>query len=354
MIKSNITNISRSSGFYLIAEIGVNHEGSLSKALELIHAAKEGGANAAKFQTYKASKLASVNSPSYWDLNMEPTTSQFELFKKFDSFTNDDYYRCFEECQRLDIDFLSTPFDFDAVDFLDPLMPFYKVASADITNIPFLKYIASKSKPVVFSTGASNISEIDLAVNTLKSSGCKSIIPLHCVLSYPTFNTDANLNMINFLMDFYPDLIIGYSDHTLADNDMTVLTSAYIKGARIIEKHFTLDKSIHGGDHLHSMDPLDLKRFTNNLHHLNDILGSYNRDVLECEKLSRLNARRSICVSSNIKKGDKFSYDNLTIKRPGHGLSPIYFDDVIGKVSSSDLFVDDLLYDYNVKDFSLN
>jgi len=348
MIKLGSKTITRISSPYIIAEIGVNHEGSLSKAFELIHAAKESGADAAKFQTYKAEKLASVNSPSYWDLNMEPTTSQFELFKKYDSFSVDDYFKCYEECNKQGIDFLSTPFDFDAVDFLNPLMPFFKIASADITNLPFLKYIASFGKPVVFSTGASTISEINNALSTLKNNGCDSIVPLHCVLSYPTAHSDANLNMINFLLDSYPDLIIGYSDHTLADSDMNILSAAYLKGARVIEKHFSLDKSIPGGDHLHSMDPSDLKLFIDKLSFFDDISGSYERHVLECEKLSRLNARRSICVSKAITAGDIFSTENLTIKRPGHGLSPEFFDSVIGKASTVDLAIDDLLYEKHV------
>ena len=186
---------------YIIAEIGVNHEGSLEKAKELIELAKEGGANAAKFQTYKADTIASVNSPAYWDRSMESTASQHELFQKYDCFDEKDYIALCEHCHKVGIEFLSTPFDEVAVDFLDPLMPFFKIASADITNIPFLRKIAFKQKPVLLSTGASNQAEIDLAISELQKYGCKDLCLLHCILNYPTLNENANLDMINGLQE---------------------------------------------------------------------------------------------------------------------------------------------------------
>ena len=171
--------ITRDSIPYVIAEIGVNHEGKLSQALELIDLAKEGGADAAKFQTYKAEKLASKYSPAYWDTKKEPTLSQFELFKKYDSFNEKDYKKLANHCEDINIDFISTPFDSEAVDYLEPIIPFYKIASADITNKPMLKQIAAKNKPIVLSTGASNLSEIKEAVSIIESNGCKNYALLH-------------------------------------------------------------------------------------------------------------------------------------------------------------------------------
>ena len=191
---------------YIIAEIGVNHEGDFEKAKKLIYEAKEGGADAAKFQSYKASTLASKNSPSYWDTNKEKTKSQYELFKKFDSFNEKEYVALAEFCNSIDISFLSTPFDNESIDYLYPLVPFYKIASADITNVPFLRKVAKKNKPIILSTGASNLDEINFAIKTIKDCKNNEIGLLHCILNYPTNNIDANLSMITSLKEKYPDV----------------------------------------------------------------------------------------------------------------------------------------------------
>lgn len=328
---------------YIIAEIGVNHEGSLDKAMELIKLAKDGGASAAKFQSYKAGTLASKNSPSYWDLSQESTTSQYELFKKYDSFGEREYEKLYAYCRELNIDFLSTPFDDDSLRFLTPLMKLIKIASADLTNIPFLRKVAKTKKPVVLSTGASTVSEICLALEELQKNGTEEISLLHCVLNYPTMDENANLGMIDHLMRLFPDLIIGYSDHTLPDSEMMVLSTSYIKGARIIEKHFTHDKSLPGNDHYHAMDVHDLKRFNQQVERVLKIEGSYYKKPLNSEEISRKNARRSIVLTQDIKEGEVFSDLNLTYKRPGTGISPIYWDEVIGTRASSDLREDHIL-----------
>ncbi len=322
---------------YIIAEIGVNHNGSLDKAKILIKAAKDAGASGVKFQTYKAEKIASKDSPSYWDLNMEPCKNQYELFKKYDTFTDADYKVCFEYAKSLNIDFLSTPFDADAVEFLDPLVPFHKIASADITNVPLLRHVASKLKPVVISTGASNLTEIEFAVNELSSYGCEEIVLLHCILNYPTSFSDANLNMIDSLQISFPNIHIGISDHTLADSDMLSLTTAYIKGARVIEKHFTDDKTIKGGDHLHSMDKNDLVKLNKNIAFVNSLLGLSIKKPLESEEKARKNARRSIVVASDVKCGTELIESDLTYKRPASGISTLHWDDVIGRVVKENL-----------------
>ncbi|MBX7148103.1 N-acetylneuraminate synthase family protein [bacterium] len=329
---------------YVIAEIGVNHEGSLEQAKRLIELTKEGGADAAKFQSYKADTLASKHSPAYWDTTKEPTLSQHQLFKKYDNFSPEDYVELAAHCRNVGIDFLSTPFDDASVEFLDPLMPFFKIASADLTNIPFLRRIASKKKPVLLSTGAATLGEIDIAVETLTRAGAKDILLLHCILNYPTENANAHLRMIKGLQRAYPDHLIGYSDHTLPDDAMTSLVSAYLLGAVVIEKHFTHDKTLIGNDHYHAMDVNDLKRFVSLAKRVHVLLGNAeHKSPITTEGISRLNARRSIVAARDISKGHKFTESDLTYKRPGTGVSPIHWDEVIGGSALRDIKADDVL-----------
>lgn len=316
---------------YIIAEIGVNHEGKLTKALKLIDLAKEGGADAAKFQTYKAEKLASKHSPAYWDLKKESTSSQYALFKKYDSFNEVDYQKLANHCEDVNIDFISTAFDSDAVDYLEPMMPFYKIASADITNKPMLRQIASKNKPIVLSTGASNLGEIKEAISIIESNGCKEYALLQCVLNYPSSYENTNLNMIKGLMEEFPDQIIGYSDHTIPDKNMMVVTSAWIKGAQIIEKHFTDDKKQQGNDHYHAMDINDLKILRKNIEFLKQTDGGHKKIDLDSEDIARNNARRSIVALKDINSGSYISEELITCKRPNYGISPMHWDDIIGR-----------------------
>lgn len=335
--------ISQNSKPYIIAEIGVNHEGSFEKAIELIRLAKAGGADAAKFQTYKAEKIASKNSPSYWDLSKESTKSQYELFKKYDSFGKEEYVKLAEFCKSIDIDFLSTPFDEEAVDFLDPLMSFYKIASADITNLPMLRQIAKKKKPVVISTGASTVTEIEEAVLELEKGGVSEIAILHCVLNYPTPPERANLNVINTLERFFPNYIIGYSDHVKPDDDMQVLLTSYLLGARIIEKHFTYNKELLGNDHYHAMDKEDLINFNQKLEFVQNLLGSSQKIVLPEERISRENARRSIVAKKQIEVGQVINESMITYKRPGTGISTRFWDEVIGKKTNRKIEEDEII-----------
>ncbi len=329
---------------YVIAEIGVNHEGSLSLAKELIYQAKEGGADAAKFQSYKASKIASKNAMSYWDTSLERTKNQYELFKKYDKFNPSDYEKLKEYSDELKIDFLSTPFDHEAVNFLDELVPFFKVASADITNIPMLELIAKKKKPIILSTGASDIKEINLAIDTLKQSECEEIVLLHCILNYPTENHNANLKMIKHLSDMYKEFFIGYSDHTLPDKHMNTLVYAYLLGAIVIEKHFTNDKTKQGNDHYHAMDKYDLKNFINRISEIKELIGeSITKEPIEGEEISRKNARRSLVLSHSLKKNHLLIEEDILCKRPGTGISPINIKDVIGKKLTRNLEEDHIL-----------
>lgn len=326
-----ITSTSRP---YVIAEIGVNHEGSIQKAKELISLAKEGGADAAKFQSYKAGTLASKHSPAYWDTTKEPTLSQHALFSKYDKFGEQDYIALAEYAQKEGIDFLSTPFDDRAVEFLAPLVPYFKIASADLTNFPFLKKIAKKGKPIVLSTGASTLDEIKMAVGVLENAGCESLALLHCILNYPTDNKNAHLGMIKNLQEVFPGKIIGYSDHTLPDEMMSSLITAQLLGAVILEKHFTHDKTMPGNDHYHAMDVTDLKRFRDLSGHVMTLLGKETeKKPIETETISRQNARRSIVLFKDVPAGHIMTAEDLTYKRPGTGVSPEYWDEVVGRKS---------------------
>lgn len=329
---------------YVIAEIGVNHEGSMDQARRLIDLAKEGGADAAKFQSYKAGTLASKHSPSYWDTSKEPTRSQYELFQKYDSFGPDEYVALAEHCRRVGIDFLSTPFDDAAIEFLDPLVPFFKIASADLTNTPFLRKVAGKGKPVVLSTGASTLGEIDTAVAVLETAGCKDIVLLHCILNYPTDNANAHLRMIEGLKRAYPDRLLGYSDHTLPDDAMTSLVTAHLLGAVVIEKHFTHDKTLPGNDHYHAMDVDDLARFVALAERVHVLLGpSAHKAPIATEAISRANARRSIVLAREVAAGHILSDTDLTYKRPGTGVSPVHWDEVLGRKAARALAADHVL-----------
>jgi len=329
---------------YVVAEIGVNHEGSLRQAKRLIELAHEGGAHAAKFQSYKAETLASKHSPAYWDTSKEQTRSQYELFKKYDAFGPSEYNALAEHCGRVGIGFISTPFDARAVEFLAPLVPCFKIASADLTNIPLLRQVATHRKPVLLSTGACTLGEIDMAVRELRGAGCVDIVLLHCILNYPTDYPNAHLGMITGLRRAYPECVIGYSDHTLPDPDMLVGTTAYLLGARVIEKHFTHDKTLPGNDHYHAMDVNDLKRLVQQLKRIRALMGpSDHKAPIPSEDLARLNARRSIVLNQSVEPGTMLTEAMLTYKRPGTGISPLHWDEVIGRRARHALEVDHIL-----------
>lgn len=328
---------------YIIAEAGVNHEGDINKARLMIKLAFEGGANAIKFQSYKAHLLATKNSPPYWDTKKEPAKSQYDLFKKYDSFWRDEYIELANYAREVGIDFLSTPFDFESADFLEPLVPAYKIASADITNLPFLRYVARKGKPILLSTGASAISEIWKAIETIENESNNQIVLLHCILNYPTDYKDANLGMIADMRQKFRGYVIGYSDHTLPERIIEVLSTAWLLGAQIIEKHFTLDKSLPGNDHYHSMDFADLKRLTMFLDYEREIIGKTQKNYLNSELPSRMYARRSLVAARVIPKGKKIEKADIVIKRPGTGVSPEFYDEVIGSIALREIQEDEIL-----------
>lgn len=336
---------------YLIAEMGVNFydtakaEGisPMEAAKRYIDGAAEAGCDCAKFQSYKAGTIVSKNSPAYWDLTKEPTKTQYELFQKHDSFGEAEFAELCEYTHSKGMDFTSTPFDYASADYLAEYVDFYKISSSDASNLPFIEHIGAKGKPVVISVGASYLSEVDEAVRALKRSGCEGITVLHCVLSYPTDPSDANLRVIETLARTFPDVKVGYSDHVAPDPAMQTLSTAYLLGAKVIEKHFTLDKTLPGNDHYHSGDVADFKRAVENFRFIDRVLGSAEKTVLDCELTPRREARRSLVLTRDMKAGEAIAKEDLMPKRPGTGISPVYSDIVIGRTVKADLPEDTIL-----------
>lgn len=336
---------------YLIAEMGVNFYDSakilkispLEAAKMYISAAAEVGIDCAKFQSYKASTIVSKNSPAYWDTTKEPTKTQYELFLKHDGFGEAEYRELCEYTHTQGMDFTSTPFDYASADYLSEMVDFYKISSSDLSNLPFVRHIGAKGKPVVLSVGAAYLSEVDEAVRALKESGCEDITLLHCVLSYPTDPTNANLRIIDTLKKVFPDVKVGFSDHVAPDDTMMTLATAYLLGAEVIEKHFTLDKTLKGNDHYHAGDPKDFKKAIDNFNWIDRVLGSGEKTVLECEMIPRREARRSLVLTRNLKAGETIHEDDLMAKRPGTGISPAYTDIIIGRKVVEDLEEDTVL-----------
>ncbi len=326
---------------FIIAEAGVNHEGDIDLAYRLIDDAKEGGADAIKFQSYKADKIASKDSPAYWDLKKEPSTSQYKLFKKYDKFWKNEFDLLKKYCDKQEIEFLSTPFDTESANFLNDLMDIFKISSSDITNKPFIEYICDFRKPILLSTGASNHDEINDAVSWIEKKKIKLAL-LHCILNYPTRDENANLGMILDLKKMYPNFLIGYSDHTLP-NDMKVLEIASLLGSTIIEKHFTHDKNLPGNDHYHAMDKNDLKVFKKNIDNIFRVIGNQKKFSLPTENTSRENARRSLVACIDIPKGTVIDIKHLTWKRPAIGICPSKIEDLIGKKSKTHILKDCIL-----------
>ena len=326
---------------YLIAEAGVNHEGDLDIAYRLIDEAKQGGADAIKFQTYKAETIASKNSPAYWDTTKESTESQYLLFKKYDQFWKDDFEKLKMRCDDIAIEFISTPFDMVSAKFLNDLMSVFKVSSSDITNRPFIETICEYGKPLLVSTGASNRDEVDDVLSWIDPTGV-DVALMHCVLNYPTQYENANLNMIRGLKADFPNKTIGYSDHTLPE-DMRVLEVATLLGAEILEKHFTHDKTLPGNDHYHAMDKEDLFVFIERMKQLVTVLGQGEKMSLSCEEPARRHARRSLVITRDIEKGTTIRSEHLTWKRPASGISPRDIHRVIGRMTKRNLARDDIL-----------
>ena len=336
---------------YVIAEMGVNFYDTakelnispLEAAKLYIDKASEAGINCAKFQSYKAGTIVSKNSPAYWDTTKEPTKTQYELFLKHDSFGEKEYKELCDYTHAKGMDFTSTPFDYASADYLYDMVDFYKISSSDLSNLPFVRHIGAKGKPVYISVGAAYLSEVDEALRVLKEAGCKDIVLFHCVLSYPTSPDDANLRIIQTLKKDFPDVRVGFSDHVAPDDTMMTLATAYLLGAEVIEKHFTLNKSLPGNDHYHAGDPEDFEKAIANFKWIDRVLGSAEKTVLPCEQIPRREARRSLVLTRDMKAGEIIDARDLMAKRPGTGISPQYTDIVIGRKVTRDLEEDTVL-----------
>lgn len=339
---SKLVDRIKTGAFTLIAEIGVNyydiavqHRISNMEAAKLMcREARDAGIHAVKFQTYKAEALATAESPSYWDTTEEPTTSQRELFKKFDSFGEAEYRELADYCNEIGIDFCSTAFDFESADYLDLIMDVFKVSSSDLTNLPFIEHQAKKGKLMILSVGAGVLDEMKDAVAAVRKWNSEPLILCHCVLEYPTPYADANLRRIKSLKSEFPDLMIGYSDHCKPDECADVIKVAYALGAHVVEKHFTLDKTLPGNDHYHAMDPDDARNIIAGIEFVETLLGENGLGFSETEAAARLNARRSIVSAIDIPEGAIIAREMLTFKRPGTGISPQNMDKVVGRVAA--------------------
>lgn len=336
---------------YMIAEMGVNFYDT-AKALGMtpldaaklyIDKAAEVGVDCAKFQSYKAGTIVSRNSPAYWDTAKEPTKTQYELFLKHDSFGEVEYRELSDYAHSKGMDFTSTPFDYASADYLEDMVDFYKISSSDLTNLPFIRHIGAKGKAVYMSVGAAYLSEVDEAIRTLKETGCRDIVIFHCVLAYPTEPKDANLKIIRTLKKVYPEVRVGFSDHVAPDETMMTLAAAYMLGAEVIEKHFTLDKTLSGNDHYHAGDPEDFRKAIANFKWIDSVLGNAEKTVLDVEKIPRREARRSLVLTRNMRMGEVIQTRDIMAKRPGTGISPKFTDIVVGRAVKRDLSEDTVL-----------
>lgn len=328
----------------VIAEVGVNHIGRMDYAEELIKTAARAGANIVKFQTYKAEKLATRKAPRYWDWDGEHDQegSQYDTYATLDSFEKEQYVELKKLCEKYNVVFMSTPFDADSADMLAEVgVKGFKMASSDITNIPLLQHVASKNLPMLISTGGANIEEIRKAVDTIEATGNKQICIMHCTLCYPTEPKDSNLAALNDISNSFPGYILGLSDHTLG----TIVPAASILyGVKVIEKHYTFDKTLpDSSDHWLSLNEAEMKQMVEQVRELEVAIGHGKKIKLECEAPAHKYARRSLVADVDIKKGETFTREMLTAKRPGTGLAPELLERFVGETAARDIAEDELL-----------
>ena len=325
---------------YIIAEAGVNHNGSKELAYKLVDAARKAGVDCIKFQTFKAENLVSHNAAKA-DYQKDTTGegSQIDMLKKLE-LSYDDFVDLKKYCDQEGICFLSTPFDFESIIFLNGLdMPFWKIPSGEITNFPYLVALAKTKKPVVMSTGMCRMNEIEEAMRVLKDNGTPSIKLLHCNTEYPTPYEDVNLNSMKTMADAF-GVEVGYSDHT---KGIEVPVAAVALGATIIEKHFTLDRNMEGPDHKASLEPDELAQMVSSIRHIEKALGSADKKPSPSEMKNIEVARKSIVASTHISAGEVFTENNLTVKRPGSGISPMRWNEVLGQKAARDYEEDELI-----------
>lgn len=325
---------------YIIAEAGVNHNGSFELACKLVDVAKTAGADCIKFQTFKSNNLVSHNAQKA-DYQKSTTRegSQVDMLKELE-LSYDEFRMLKDYCDKVGICFLSTPFDFESIHFLNSIdMPFWKVPSGEVTNYPYLVELAKTGKPVLMSTGMCDMDEIVAAINVLKNNGTKEIKLLHCNTEYPTPYEDVNLKAMQTLKNVF-GYEVGYSDHT---KGIEVPVAAVALGATVIEKHFTLDRDMEGPDHKASLEPDELTAMVSSIRHTEKAIGTGNKMPSPSEKKNITIARKSIVATKKIKMGEVLTKDNITVKRPGTGISPMKWNEVLGTKAIRDFEEDELI-----------
>lgn len=326
---------------YIIAEAGVNHNGSFDCAKKMVDLAKEAGADCIKFQTFIAENLVTkkADKANYQKKTTDQNETQFEMLKKLE-LTFDEFVKLYNYCNSKEIDFMSTAFDLISIEFLEKLgVKKWKIPSGEITNLLYLIKIAQIKKPVILSTGMCTLKEVEEAIQVLKENGSSEIILLHCTTDYPTSYGDVNLFAMNTMKDRFK-LPIGYSDHTMG---IEVSLAAVAMGATVIEKHFTLDRSMEGPDHQASLEPLELKKMIMGIRNIEKALGDSIKKPSESEKKNIEIARKSIVASKFIRKGEEFNEENITVKRPGNGISPMKWFNVLGQTAKKNYSEDEMI-----------
>jgi N,N'-diacetyllegionaminate synthase len=327
----------------IIAEAGVNHNGDINLARQLIDAASDAGANIVKFQTFKADQLATHFAPKakYQQKESDKDGNQLEMLRKLE-LSQEMHYQLIEHCKARKIGFLSTGFDIESLEFLLGLgLDIIKIPSGEITNLPILRYIAKKGKQLIISTGMSTVEEIQDCLIAMYEAGAskEKITLLHCNTAYPTPYDDVNLRAITTLQRRF-ELPVGYSDHTLG---IEVPIAAVSLGATVIEKHFTLDRCLPGPDHKASLEPKELSEMVRSIRIIESALGKENKTPTASEEPNKVIARKSIVAAGPIKAGERFSETNMTTKRPGNGISPMRWDSVLGQIAKRDFEANELI-----------
>lgn len=325
---------------FIIAEAGVNHNGNFELACKLVDAAKASGVDCIKFQTFKSRNLVSHTAQkAEYQKDTTGEGSQVDMLKNLE-LSYDEFLKIKDYCDQVGICFLSTPFDFDSIDFLNSIdMPFWKIPSGEITNYPYLVALAKTEKPVVMSTGMSEMAEIEAAIKVLHENGTKEIKLLHCNTEYPTPYEDVNLRAMQTMRDAF-GLEVGYSDHT---KGIEVPVAAVALGATVIEKHFTLDRNMEGPDHKASLEPDELEAMVYSIRHIEQALGSCDKTPSPSEKKNIAVARKSIVAKAHIKTGEILTEKNITVKRPGTGINPMRWKEVLGLKAIRDFEEDELI-----------
>lgn len=333
----------------VIAEAGVNHNGSLANAIQLIDKAEEAGADYIKFQTFKAEKLVTsdLSLAEYQKDHSLNIKSQLQLLKNLE-LTKADHHELISYCSERNISFLSSAFDMESLSFLinNLKLDFIKIPSGEITNLPYLRVVGSQSKPIIMSTGMSTVQEISDAIKVLLSMGTKksNITLLHCNTAYPTPMEDVNLKAISFLKKQF-DIQVGFSDHTIG---IEAPIAAVAIGASIIEKHFTLDKSMIGPDHAASLEPDELKKMITAIRNITLALGKNEKNITQSEKNNINKARKSIVANNNLSRNEILTENNMTTKRAGDGVSPMKWDVFIGKKINRDIYKNEIISESDI------